>query len=91
MDSALLFSIITVVVLVALGILLFVYFIRKQPEREMTGAGYKLFFYMGIGYLVVGSFLSFVYPGEFSDYIFLMVMGTIFASVGLANIEKWRK
>lgn len=91
MSPDLLFAIILVVVLVAIGILLFIFMMRRQPERGMTGAGYKMFFYMGIGYLVVGSFLSFVYPGEFSDYIFLMVMGTIFASVGLANIEKWRK
>lgn len=89
MDWAVWIAIITVVILLAVGIFLFVYLIRKGPEQEMTGAEYKMFFYLGVGYLVVGAFLSFVYPGEFGDYFYLMIMGAIFISVGLSNIEKW--
>ena len=91
MELYLLTTILVLVVLVAIGIFVFVYWALKHPDRPMTGAEYKTFFYMGLGYFAVGSFLSFVYPGEFRDFFYLMMLGIVFISIGLSNIDKWKK
>lgn len=91
MDFQLLFTLIVLAILIGLGVVLFAYWALKHPDRTMTGAEYKTFFYMGVGYLIVGALLSFVYPGEFRDFFYLMILGIIFTSVGLSNLDKWKK
>lgn len=90
MDSTLWYAVSVVVVLIALGILALLYIIWGRRGRRMAKKDYRMFIYVGISYIILGAILSFIYPGEFSDYFYLMLMGTIFISVGLSNLERWK-
>lgn len=85
------FAVSVVIVLLALGIFVFAYWFRGSREKAVTKREYRVFFYLGVAYIIIGAVLSFVYPGRFSDYFFLMLMGGIFISVYLSNLERWRE
>lgn len=88
MNPYLLLSLIVPIVLLVVGIFFITYWAWRFPKREISTEAYRVFFYLGIGYLVAGAFLSFVYPGNFSDFFILMILGVLFLGVGVPGLKK---
>lgn len=85
----LIISIVMLALIVGIGVVFIL--IRRKRGVEIGGKEYKSFFYIGIGYLVVGIVLGFVFPQDVTYFNFFTIMGILFAAMGLGNIEKWRK
>lgn len=91
MDSFFWLMISFVIFLTAIGISISVYIIRKKGGKELSGKEYVYFFELGLLYVILGIVLSLVYPAESSYSEYFVFLGIILLTMGLANIDKWRK
>jgi uncharacterized membrane protein YfcA len=74
----------SLIVVIILALLVVAIFVRKKYPRPTD---YYSFFWIGVMWIIVGILMMLFADG---DYFFLL-MGVIFAIIGLANKKKWKK
>ena len=79
------YTFLAIVSLVIIGVILLLALIARRQEVRISSQQYRTFLYLGIALIVVGGFLSFIYPGVFKNYFYLLVIGITFFAIGLAG------
>lgn len=86
---------IVLVVVLALGVVAALVAYKKRGVARETN--YRVFFYIGVGWLVVSGFVAlidFYLNRDLSSITFespLFTMGIVFFIIGIANKDKWEK
>ena len=88
MNEWLLISAATVAILVVIGLILTMVFLKKKKEGKLGEPNYKAFYMMGIIWIPIGVvFMITIYPLG----IAFLGLGCAYVAIGLANKDKWEK
>ncbi len=79
------YTFLALVSLIVIGVILLLALIVRRQDAEISNQQYRTFMYLGIGLIIVGGFLSFIYPGIFKNYFYLLVIGIAFFAIGLSG------
>lgn len=78
-----------ILILVILGILLSIVFLKRKQEIEINEEpNYQAFFIMGISFLPLGILFTIAVSPAFIGFIGI---GICYIAIGLANKHKWKK
>jgi uncharacterized membrane protein len=89
MASAIPWTLISILGLLLVFLAVAVFVTRKEKQET----DYRMFFNMGVFWLLIGGVLELVNAsrGESLDFNTLLMLGVIFTFAGLANKGKWNK
>jgi hypothetical protein len=88
MSGLILFLILIIALLLILGFILTIVFLKKQKENKYVEPDYQAFFIMGISFLPIGFvFIITINPA----FISFLAIGLCYIAIGLANKDKWKK
>ena len=77
-----------IVILVVVGIILSVIFLKKKQEGKYEEPDYRVFFIMGISFLPIGIVFMITVSLAFIGFTGI---GICYMAIGLANKDKWKK